>query len=77
MRFFKYLGSGASTGSVKLQSNPVRIMPGGLDMIAHDGFYLLGSGNVADRGVVAFEAVSQLSEEHMRPISGEKIVYRV
>ncbi|KAH7152651.1 hypothetical protein EDB81DRAFT_867998 [Dactylonectria macrodidyma] len=44
--FFSYL---SSSESVKLQSNPLRLMPGGLERIAPDGFQLLGSDKVSER----------------------------
>lgn len=62
--FFKYLSDGG-----QLHPNPVRIMPGGLEKVVEDGFELLGTG-VADRS-------HERIEEHMRPISGEKLVYSV
>ncbi|KAI8307239.1 hypothetical protein K4K59_011127 [Colletotrichum sp. SAR11_240] len=43
--FYNYVGSGASSGVVKVQPNPVRLMLGGLDRIASEGFALLtGAG---------------------------------
>ncbi|KAL0934529.1 uncharacterized protein CTRU02_211328 [Colletotrichum truncatum] len=58
--FYNYLGSGASSGHVKLQPNPIRLMSGGLEKIVPEGFPLLGgSGHVK----------GQL------PVSAEKIVY--
>ncbi|KAI8203712.1 Enoyl reductase [Colletotrichum sp. SAR 10_66] len=39
--FYKYMGSEASSGVVKVQPNPVRLMPGGLERIALEGFALL------------------------------------
>lgn len=62
--FYKWLSDGGL-----LQPNPVRIMPGSFHKVVEDGFSLLetpGSGRSHDR-----------TEEHMRPISGEKLVYRV
>jgi hypothetical protein len=44
-------------------------MPGGLEKVHADGFAVLGSGLVATRGEV------KRSEEYMKPISGEKMVY--
>lgn len=62
--FYKWLSDGG-----QLHSNPVRLMPGGLGKVVEDGFVLLGT------------AVSNRShdriEEHMRPISGEKLVYSI
>ncbi|EQB44439.1 hypothetical protein CGLO_16816 [Colletotrichum gloeosporioides Cg-14] len=43
--FYNYMGSGASSGVIKLQPNPVRLMSGGLERIASEGFALLtGAG---------------------------------
>ncbi|KAI0837973.1 GroES-like protein [Hypoxylon sp. FL0890] len=67
--FYQFLGSGAIRGEVVLEPNPVRIMPGGLDRIVPDGFTLLGSLRVSDRGA------SGRTEDYMRPISMEKLVY--
>lgn len=59
-----------SEGGGKVQANPVRLMPGGLGRVVEDGFVLLGYGSMGDR-------VNERKEEWMRPISGEKMVYRV
>ena len=66
-KFFEFLGSEAETGNVKLHPNPVRKMPGGLERIVPDAFSLL-SGLVSERKGFS-------GEEHLRPISGEKLVY--
>ncbi|KAM0323657.1 hypothetical protein ACHAQA_008592 [Verticillium albo-atrum] len=63
--FYEWLSS-----SARLGPNPVRLMPGGLDKIVSDGFILLGSGSMEDRQ-------TQRTEAWMRPISGEKLVYRI
>jgi NADPH:quinone reductase-like Zn-dependent oxidoreductase len=63
--FYKWLSQGG-----KLEPNPIRLMPGGLDRVVEDGFSLLGTGTMEDRG-------RDRSEEWMRPISAEKLVYRV
>ncbi|KAI0138164.1 GroES-like protein [Hypoxylon sp. NC0597] len=67
--FYRFLGSGAARGEIMLEPNPIRIMPGGLDKIVPDGFALLGSLRVSDRGA------SNRTEEYMRPIRMEKLVY--
>ncbi|KAH7187793.1 chaperonin 10-like protein [Fusarium oxysporum] len=69
-RFFQFLGSEAPAGKAKLQPNPVRNMPGGLKKIRPDGLALL-SGLVTKRNDTDFR------EDHMRPISAEKLVYTV
>ena len=63
--FYRWLEEGG-----KLEANPIRLMPGGLGKVVEDGFALLGSGTMGDR-------VRGREEEWMRPISGEKMVYRV
>ncbi|KAF8210429.1 hypothetical protein K438DRAFT_1959697 [Mycena galopus ATCC 62051] len=62
--FYKWLSDGGL-----LHPNPVRVMPGGLQKVVEDGFSLLGTG-VSDR-------TQERIEEHMRPISGEKLVYKI
>ncbi|KAK2604694.1 hypothetical protein N8I77_007603 [Diaporthe amygdali] len=62
--FYKWLSDGGL-----LQPNPVRIMPGGLEKVVPDGFAVLGTG-VTSRG-------HNRTEHHMRPISGEKLVYKI
>ncbi|KAM7195906.1 chaperonin 10-like protein [Naviculisporaceae sp. PSN 640] len=64
--FYQWLSSGKS----KLEPNPVRLMPGGLESIVPDGFALLGGGQLEDRG-------KERKEEWMRPVSGEKLVYNI
>jgi NADPH:quinone reductase-like Zn-dependent oxidoreductase len=64
--FYRWL----SGGGKKAQANPIRQMPGGLAKVVPDGFTLLGSGSMGDRA-------HERKEEWMRPISGEKMVYRI
>ncbi|KAL7798849.1 GroES-like protein [Trichoderma afarasin] len=70
-KFFNFLSTAAADGKVKLEPNPVRIMPGGLERIVPDGFVLLGSGMVSQR------SSASRNEDYMRPISGEKMVYKI
>ncbi|KAH8128205.1 hypothetical protein ACSS6W_010990 [Trichoderma asperelloides] len=70
-KFFNFLSTAAADGKVKLAPNPVRLMPGGLERIVPDGFTLLGSGLVSKR------PDTSRTEDYMRPISGEKIVYKI
>lgn len=58
-----------------IPSNPVRIMPGGLRGIVEDAFVLIGDGKVADRN--SNLALAARTEAWMKPISGEKLVYRI
>lgn len=66
VQFYRWLSE--SVGSV-LKPVPIRLMPGGLDTIVEDGFALLGYGSMEDRA-------DSRSEEWMRPISAEKLVYK-
>ncbi|KAL3440516.1 chaperonin 10-like protein [Aspergillus insuetus] len=75
VKFFEWLSSGFDDGRVLLQPNPVRRMPGGLERIVPDAFSLL-SGMVSVRSAAGNEEEGE-GEEHMRPISGEKLVYSV
>ncbi|RBR23786.1 uncharacterized protein FIESC28_03402 [Fusarium coffeatum] len=69
--FYNFLSSTGPSGKAKLEANPVRLMPGGLERVVPDGFALLGSGPVSQRTKLA------RIEEYMRPISGEKLVYKI
>ncbi|TFB00948.1 Deshydrogenase mlcG [Trichoderma ghanense] len=69
-KFFSFLSTAATDGKVKLEPNPVRLMPGGLERIVPDGFALLGDGMVSERS-------TSRREDYMRPISAEKLVYRL
>ncbi|KEY71180.1 hypothetical protein S7711_02293 [Stachybotrys chartarum IBT 7711] len=69
--FYDYLSSTLQHGQWPLQPNPVRLMPGGLERVVPDGFALLGNGPVSARPAL------QREEVYMRPISGEKLVYRI
>ncbi|KAG5775120.1 hypothetical protein H9Q71_014513, partial [Fusarium xylarioides] len=44
--FFKFLGSEAPQGKAKLESNPGRQMPGGLDKMAEKGLPLVSPNKV-------------------------------
>ncbi|KAG5770247.1 hypothetical protein H9Q72_002821 [Fusarium xylarioides] len=59
--FFKFLGSEAPQGKAKLESNPVRQMPGGLDKIAEKGLPLVSPNKVPG----------------VRAVSAEKVVYTI
>ncbi|KAM0427387.1 hypothetical protein ACHAQK_012102 [Fusarium lateritium] len=59
--FFKFLGTEASQGSAKLESNPVRQMPGGLDKIAEQGLPLISPNKVPG----------------VRAVSAEKVIYTI
>ncbi|TCD60171.1 hypothetical protein EIP91_010618 [Steccherinum ochraceum] len=73
--FFKWLSS--TKDRLPIAPNPVRLMPGGLERIVQDGLTLLskpGSMSVADRPV---DPESHGTEQWWKPVSGEKLVYRV
>ena len=63
--FYRWLSGGG-----KVEANPIRFMPGGLARVVEDGFVLLGSGSMGDRA-------HGREGEWMKPISGEKMVYRI
>jgi hypothetical protein len=66
--FYLWLSEG---DQVKIVPNPVRLMPGGLERVPADGLALVSDIQLSARKEGA------RSEEYMRPISGEKIVYTV
>ncbi|KAI0399648.1 GroES-like protein [Xylaria palmicola] len=63
--FYRWISDGG-----RLQPNRVRMMPGGLERIVDDGFKLLGSGTMEQRG-------TSETEPWMKPLSGEKLVYSI
>ncbi|KAL5586758.1 hypothetical protein FOBRF1_016628 [Fusarium oxysporum] len=69
--FYNFLSKPLPSGRAQLQPNPVRLMPGGLEKVVQDGFRLLGTGLVSERSKL------ERPEEYMRPISAEKLVYRL
>lgn len=64
--FYKWLSDGGL-----LHPNPVRMMPGGFDKVVPEGLALLGTG-VSHRHLDRMQ-----DQDHMRPISGEKLVYKI
>ncbi|KAF9484541.1 GroES-like protein [Pholiota conissans] len=73
--FYKFLSEGSqqNSGSFPIPPIPIRIIPGGLQAVVDDAFPLLGSENVIDRALTQ----KQNSKEWLKPISGEKLVYRL
>jgi NADPH:quinone reductase-like Zn-dependent oxidoreductase len=65
--FYKWLSRALGSD---LEPVPVRLMPGGLKEVVEDGFALLSAGGMEEREV-------QRTEEWMRPVSAEKLVYRL
>jgi NADPH:quinone reductase-like Zn-dependent oxidoreductase len=65
VNFYKWLGTAAGSDLVPA---PVRLMSGGLERVVEDGFQLLGPGSMGQRQ-------HNRSEEWMRPVSAEKLVY--
>jgi len=65
VEFYRFFSQGS-----EVLPNPIRKMPGGLERIVPDGFKLLGPGSMEQRG-------GERTEEWMRPISGEKLVYEI
>lgn len=71
MAFYKWLSGDGEGDDVKLVANPTRLMPGGLQKIVPDGFALLGGGSMGDR------QPEKREEAWMKPISAEKLVYKI
>lgn len=67
--FYAWLGQDKEV--LPIEPNPVRLMPGGLDRIALDGFVLLGAATVSGRRLGAEE------RPWMKKISAEKLVYLI
>ncbi|KAF5989003.1 ToxD-like protein [Fusarium bulbicola] len=67
--FYNFLSEPLPSSRAQLEPNPVRLMPGGLGKVTEDGFRLLGTGLVSERSKI------EQTEEYMRPISAEKLVY--
>ena len=65
VKFYEWLSSGG-----KIEPNPIRLMPGGLEKIVPDAFALLGAGTMESRH-------KHRDEPWMRPISAEKLVYKI
>jgi NADPH:quinone reductase-like Zn-dependent oxidoreductase len=65
--FYRWLS--VALGS-DLKPVPIRLMPGGLENVVKDGFALLGAGGMEDRQV-------NRTEEWMKPVSAEKLVYNL
>lgn len=68
VEFYKWL----SGKPQPLETIPYRLMPGGLERIHLDGLNLLANGRVDHP-----PEHTEVAEEWLRPISGEKLVYRV
>ncbi|KAF2187125.1 GroES-like protein [Zopfia rhizophila CBS 207.26] len=67
VKFYKWLSK--EMGS-QIKPNPIRLMPGGLEKVVEDGFKLLGTGSMDKRQM-------KRTEEWMKPVSAEKLVYKV
>ena len=70
--FFKYVGQESTPGSSLLQSVPVRLMPGGMDRIIPDGFSVLRNSPMISK-----TGPDTKDEHHLRPVSMEKLVYKI
>lgn len=57
--------------------NRVRLMPGGLERVVGEGFVLLGGGGMEERRADGGGYGDGETRAWMRPVSGEKLVYRV
>jgi NADPH:quinone reductase-like Zn-dependent oxidoreductase len=67
VEFYRWLSREASKA---LKLNRIRVMPGGLERVVTDGFRLLGAGSMAERE-------TGTNEEWMKPVSAEKLVYKL
>jgi NADPH:quinone reductase-like Zn-dependent oxidoreductase len=65
--FYRWLSEALS---LDIEPVPIRLMPGGLDKVVEDGFALLGAGGMEHRQ-------ADRTETWMRPISAEKLIYRL
>ncbi|OAL44066.1 GroES-like protein [Pyrenochaeta sp. DS3sAY3a] len=65
--FYKWLSEAVGR---EVFPTPFRLMPGGLEKVFEDGFQLLGAGSMDDRQI-------KRKEDWMRPVSAEKIVYKI
>ncbi|KAK3078217.1 hypothetical protein LTS18_008133 [Coniosporium uncinatum] len=63
--FYRWLSEGG-----KLEPNPVRKMPGGLERVVEDGFAALGTGSMQDRE-------QRRGEPWMKPVAAEKLIYNL
>ena len=63
--FYKWLSD-----RTKLVPNPIRAMPGGLEVIVDNGLRLLGSGIMEERKI-------QSDKDWMMPLSAQKMVYNI
>jgi NADPH:quinone reductase-like Zn-dependent oxidoreductase len=69
--FYEFLSNMAAKNSpLVMQPNIVRLMPGGLRRVVADGFALLGPGVMDERD-------TSRPEDYMKPVSAEKLVYRM
>lgn len=69
--FFNYLSTAATDCIMKLDPNPVRLMPGGLEKIVPEGFRLRGGDMVTERS----STEDDTRNVYMRRISAENLVY--
>jgi hypothetical protein len=67
VKFYAWLGQVIGT---ELKPVPIRLMPGGFEKVVEDGFKLLGPGAMGERE-------TKRTEEYMKPVSAEKLVYKV
>ncbi|TCD60170.1 hypothetical protein EIP91_010617 [Steccherinum ochraceum] len=73
--FFKWLSSPKDRFTIS--PNPVRLMPGGLERIVQDGFRLLSTPETNFIGERPVEPEAHGAEPWLKPVSGEKLVYRI
>ncbi|KAF3764369.1 GroES-like protein [Cryphonectria parasitica EP155] len=75
---YSYWTREALAGKTPIEPNPVRLMPGGLERIVPDAFPLLSSGVMASSFPDGkSKQGGEGTEEHLKPIAGEKLVYTI
>lgn len=67
VEFYRWLSSAAGS---EIEPVPIRLMPGGMAEVVTEGFLLLGSARMEDRKIAS-------TKEWMKPISAEKLVYKI
>ncbi|GAA5886481.1 hypothetical protein JCM6882_001650 [Rhodosporidiobolus microsporus] len=74
--FYSYIAPRNSSTFAHLRPPAVRLMPGGLERVVPDGFELFGAGRYRGEEEEG-EKEEKRTEEYMRPVSAEKVVYRL
>ncbi|KAH8688503.1 chaperonin 10-like protein [Ilyonectria robusta] len=70
--FFKFIGQSTASDLNVPQSVPIRLMPGGIEKIVSGGFSVLRQSPLASG-----DGSQRSMEAHLRPVSAEKLVYKI